>query len=1038
MITEDQLEELCIDWFKELGWDYECGYDIAPDSDNPKRKDYKEVIIKERLLEGLTKINPGIPAEVIEEVATRISRPESPILIVNNRQFHRYINNGVPVDLRIGDRVKGDFVKLIDFENIENNNFLVINQFTINGKNGNRRPDLVVFINGLPVSVIELKNAADENADIWKAYEQTITYKEELPDLFAYNVATIISDGMNARIGSITSGKERYAYWRTIRTEKDRPSFEFELEVMIRGFFNRELLLDYIRYFVIFEENAGNIIKKIAGYHQFHAVREAIASTIAATQDIKDGKCGVVWHTQGSGKSISMSCYATKLMNHPRMNNPTLVVVTDRNDLDGQLYDTFCNSIELLREEPEQADSRDELRKLLNRPAGGIIFTTIQKFSLLDGEEHFPMLTNRSNVVVISDEAHRSQYGLKAKVRAKDGKMTYGYAKHLRDALPNAGFIGFTGTPVSQEDRDTIGVFGDYVSVYDIEQAVKDKATVPIYYESRLAELQLTQKASELDEEVDEIIEKSEDANDSYVNEQKTKWAALEKLVTAESRVKQVAKNLVEHWEDRLNTIDGKAMIVCISRDACVQMYKEITALRPQWAGSLDENGRPSINDGVVRVVMTGSASDKKELREHVYDKRGRKKLESRCKDEKDPLKIVIVRDMWLTGFDAPMMHTMYIDKPMRGANLMQAIARVNRVFKDKPGGLVVDYLGITNELREALKTYTQSQGKGKPTIDVYEALGVLEGKIDYARDMLSGVDYTEFKNPKKIFSIIAEACDHLLKTENGSKDFCDVTLAITQANALCGTMPEAIVYREEIAFFQTIKAALTKKSNADRKISDDQVQNALRQVVSKALASDKIVDIFEAAGLQSPDISILSDSFLEEVKNLKQKNLAVEMLSRLLKGEVKSKTATNIVQAKKYSDLLTNALLKYRNRSIETAQIIEELIQMAKDFKKEMGRGKDLGLNDDELAFYDALANDEAAMRELGDEILKAIAHELTAELRNTVTVDWAKRESVRASIRIKIKRLLRKYKYPPEKTDEAIALVLQQAETLSESWVK
>ena len=677
MITEDQLEHLCIDWFKELGWEYECGYDIAPDTDRPFRKDYKEVLIVDRLKDALVKINPNIPQDKINEVVTRIARPESPILEVNNRQFHRFINDGVSIELRKEGRLKGDFVKVIDFENIENNNFLIVNQFTIHGNNGNRRPDIIVFINGLPIAVLELKNPADENADIWKAFEQLSTYKEELPDLFAYNVASVISDGINSRIGSITAGKERYGYWRTLKSEKDLPKFELELETMTKGFFNKELLLDFIRYFVIFEENAGTIVKKIAGYHQFHAVREAVHSTIAATQDVQDGKCGVVWHTQGSGKSISMSCYAAKLMNHPRMNNPTLVVVTDRNDLDGQLFQTFSNVKELLREEPEQADNRDDLRKLLNRPAGGIIFTTIQKFSLMDDEEHYPELTDRKNVVVISDEAHRSQYGLKAKVRT-DGKMTYGYAKHLRDALPNAGFIGFTGTPVAQEDRDTKAVFGDYVSIYDIEQAVKDGATVPIYYESRLAELQLSSEESDIDAEVDEVMEQSEDSSDSYVNEQKTKWAALEKLVTAESRVKKVAENLVSHWEDRLNSIDGKAMIVCISREACVQMYNKIVEIRPDWAGTLDDNGRPSLDDGVVRIVMTGSASDKKELRNHVFDKRGRKKLEKRCKDSDDPLKIVIVRDMWLTGFDAPMMHTMYIDKPMRGANLMQAIAPVS------------------------------------------------------------------------------------------------------------------------------------------------------------------------------------------------------------------------------------------------------------------------------------------------------------------------------------------------------------------------
>ncbi len=1034
-MTEDDLEQLCIDWFRELGWDYECGYDIAPDSDNRKRKSYKEVLITENLKEALLKINPHIPEDKIDEVVTRLSRLDSLILEVNNRQFHRFINDGVPVDLRVGGQTRGDFVKIIDFKNVENNNFLVVNQFTVQGKNGNRRPDLVAFINGLPIAVLELKNPSDENTDIWKAFLQIETYKEELPDLFSYNLASIISDGVNARIGSITAGKERYAYWRTLKSEKDQPKFEFELETITKGFFNKELLLDYLRYFVIFEENAGVLIKKIAGYHQFHAVRTAIGNTIIATQDVKDGKCGVVWHTQGSGKSISMSCYAAKLMNHPKMNNPTLVVVTDRNDLDGQLYETFCDAGELLREEPRQADTREELRELLNRPAGGIVFTTIQKFSLMEGELSFPTLTDRHNVVVISDEAHRSQYGLKAKIRP-DGKMTYGFAKHLRDALPNAGFIGFTGTPVSKEDRDTIAVFGDYVSIYDIEQAVKDKATVPIYYESRLAELQLSEEERDIDAEVDEIMEQSEESSDSYINKQKVKWAALEKLVTARPRMKQVAQNLVEHWENRLKVMDGKAIIVCISREACVQMYNRIIALRPQWAGTKDSNGRPGLNDGVVRVMMTGSASDRKELRDHVYDKKGRKNLEKRYKNTGDPLKIVIVRDMWLTGFDAPMMHTMYIDKPMRGANLMQAIARVNRVFKDKPGGLVVDYIGIASELKEALKTYTQSNGRGQPTIDVYEALSILLGKVDYARDLLKGVDYSGYRDSKKLFPLIARCCDHILGLNEGQKTFCDVVLEMTKAYALCGTMPEAMELREEIAFLQAIKAALTKKHDVDKKISDEQVQNALRQVISKALVSDKIVDIFEAAGLDRPDISILSDTFLEEVKNMEQKNLAVEMLSRLLKGEVKSKIKTNIVQSQKYSELLNNALLKYRNRSIETAQVIEELIQMAKDFKKERDRGSDLGLNDDELAFYDALANNESAVQELGDETLKQIANELTNQLRKSVTVDWAQRESVRAGIRVKVRNLLRKHNYPPDKQEDAVYLILKQAETLSEAW--
>lgn len=1036
MITEDQLEQLSIDWFKELGWDYELGYDIAPDTDRPFRKSYQEVVLKDILLESLTKLNPSIPTSVLEEVATRLTRPDSLILEVNNRQIHRFMIEGVPVEYDKNGEAKGDFVKIIEFEKVGNNHFLVCNQFTILGKNGNRRPDLIAFVNGLPLAVLELKNPADEEADIWKAFEQIGTYKEEIPDLFAYNLACIISDGFNARIASISAGKERYAYWRTIKTEEDRPSFEFELEVMIKGFFNREFLLDFLRYFVIYADNGKKITKMIAGYHQFHAVKTAVAHTISATQEVKDGKCGVVWHTQGSGKSMSMTCYAAKLMSHPKMNNPTLVVVTDRNDLDGQLYETFGNAKELLREVPQQAETREELRKLLNRPSGGIIFTTIQKFSLMEGETSFPALTTRNNVVVISDEAHRSQYGLNAKVKA-DGKIKYGYAKHLRDALPNAGFIGFTGTPVSQEDRDTVAVFGDYISVFDIEQAVKDKATVPIYYESRLAELHLDKQVDEIDEEIEDIVDKAKDSSDSYANEQKVKWAALEKLVTADSRVDQIAKDLVHHWETRLSSIDGKAMIVCISRQACVQMYNALIKLRPQWAGTLDSTGRPSKDDGVVRVIMTGSASDKKELRDHIYDKKGKKDLEARCKDESDELKIVIVRDMWLTGFDAPMMNTMYIDKPMRGHNLMQAIARVNRVFKNKEGGLVVDYLGITNELKLALETYTQSKGKGKPTIDVYEALSILLGKMDYLRDMLQKVDYTEFKNPKKLFPIIADCCDFILGIQDGKKDFCDVVLAMTKANSLCGTLPEAEALKDEIAFFQAIKVALTKKDSTKKHLSDEDVQNAMRQVVSNALVSDKVVDIFQAAGLDRPDISILSDKFLDEIKNMKRKNLAVELLARLLKGEVHARIATNLIQAKKYSDLLTMALNKYRNRSIETAQVIEELIQMAKDFNDDLQKGKKLGLNLDEMAFYDALANNESAVRELGDDVLKVIANELTSELRRSVTVDWAQRESVRATIRIKIKRLLRVHKYPPDRTEEAIALILKQAETLSEKWV-
>ena len=1037
MITEEMLEQECIEWFQNMGWDYICGYELTPDSNHfQRRKDYTEVILTKYLKEALERINPHIPQDTLTEAINKLTCLESLNLIENNKQFHQYLTEGIPVESKDKDETRCDFVKIIDFDNIENNYFLIVNQMTILGPDQKkRRPDLIALINGLPIAVIELKNLTEEQTHIWKAYQQIKTYKEEIPDLFTYNVACIISDGIHARIGSITAEKERYAYWRTLKTERDKPHFDFELETMTKGFFDKELLLDYIRYFIIFEfdNDSHRIIKKIASYHQFHAVREAINSTIAATCDIKDGKCGVVWHTQGSGKSLSMCCYAAKLMQHEKMNNPTLVIVTDRKNLDDQLYNAFDKASDLLREKPKQADSREELRTLLNRPSGGIIFTTIQKFSLIDNEQQFPKLSDRSNVVVISDEAHRSQYGFKGHVQKYHGKITYGYAKHLRDALPHAGFIGFTGTPISKQDRDTREVFGDYVSIYDIEQSVKDQATVPIYYESRLVNLHLTEDAENIDTEVDEIME-SQNTSDSYINEQKRKWASLEKLVTAKSRMKQMAQDIVQHWENRLHAIDGKALIVCMSRRACVQLYNELIALKLEWMGSKDKNGKPSIDDGVVRIVMTGHASDEKSLRVHDYGREGRKNLETRFKRPDDILKIVIVRDMWLTGFDAPVLHTMYIDKPMCGANLMQAIARVNRVFKDKPGGLVVDYLGIATELKEALQTYTQSQGKGQPTIDVYETLSLLKEKLNIVRDMLKGVDYLDYKNPKRIFSLMRDACDYILGQTNGQKKFCDIISEITKANALCGTMPEALVYRDEIAFFQAIRVALIKKDNV--KNSDSQMQDALRQLISKAIVSDKVIDIFQIAGLKSPDISILSDQFLEEVQSIKQKNLAVELLARLLDQEIKSKTAKNIVQAKKYSEMLTEALKKYHNRAIETAQVIEELITMAKDFKKVQGREEQLGLNEDELAFYDALANNESAVRELKDETLRVMAHKLTRSLKGSVTIDWIKRESVRAKLRLKVKRLLKKYKYPPDKREDAIDLVIQQAEKLSEDW--
>ncbi|RLB69168.1 MAG: DEAD/DEAH box helicase [Deltaproteobacteria bacterium] len=741
MITEDQLEQLCLKWFRESGYEYAYGPDIAPDGETPEREDYRQYVLNGRLLTALKKINPHLPLAALEEVALTVGKPEHPILIQNNRDFHKLLLEGVAVEYRDGDETRHDHAQLIDFHNYRNNQFLVVNQFTLQGTRMNRRPDVVVFINGLPIAVIELKNPADVQADVWDAFNQLQTYKDEISDLFICNEALVVSDGITARIGSLTANQERFMPWRTIKNENDRPLLEYKLEKVVKGFFDPELLLDYIRYFVIFEQEGDTITKKIAGYHQFHAVREAVRVTVIAAQQRKEPstgeeratygqdvvpgsrKAGVVWHTQGSGKSISMCCYAGKLLQQPEMNNPTIVVVTDRNDLDGQLYNTFANARELLKQTPVQAGSRDELRELLAaRQAGGIIFTTVQKFSLLNGEESHPRLSQRSNIVVISDEAHRSQYGLKARLDTKTGRYIFGYAKHLRDAIPNASFIGFTGTPISLEDKDTRAVFGDYVSIYDIQDAVDDGATVPIYYESRLAKLDIDRKTiEELNEEVEEVIEDEEDIN--LREKTKSKWAALEKLVGSEPRLREVAKDLVEHYESRSAVIPGKAMIVCMSREICAHMYNAIVELRPDWHDPDPENG-------VIKIVMTGSASDKELLQPHIYNQQTKKRLEKRFKDADDPLNLVIVRDMWLTGFDVPCCHTMYIDKPMRGHNLMQAIARVNRVFKDKPGGLVVDYIGIGNELKQALKIYTDSKGRGTPTLLAEEAFALLLEKL--------------------------------------------------------------------------------------------------------------------------------------------------------------------------------------------------------------------------------------------------------------------------------------------------------------------
>lgn len=1031
-MNETQLENLCLDWFAENGWEVVHGIDIAPDSSNPFRKDFKQVLLEKDIQAAFERLNPHLPAGCFEQVWQKLSKPESLDLVTNNRAFHRMLLEGVPVTYKKQDDWVHDHAFLVDFNHVHQNRFVAINQFTILGTKQPRRPDIICFINGIPFAVLELKSPTDENADIWDAFNQLQTYKEEISDLFVYNEALVVGDGVTARVGSLTANQERFLPWRTIKNEDDKPALEWELETVVRGFFDRELFLDYIRFFVLFETDGEKTIKKIAGYHQFHAVREAVQATIAAANPNGDKKAGVVWHTQGSGKSISMCCYAGKLLQQPAMHNPTLLIVTDRNDLDGQLFETFSNAQELLKQTPVQANNRDELRQLLaERESGGIIFTTVQKFALLDDESEHPLLNGRHNIVVMSDEAHRSQYGLKAKL-GNDGTYKFGYAKHMRDALKNAAFIGFTGTPISSEDKDTRAVFGDYVSIYDIQDAVDDGATVPIYYESRLAKLDINQtEIEDLSDQVDEVVEDEEDVG----NREKTKseWSRLEKLVGATPRLKQIAADLVAHFEARTEATAGKGMIVTMSREICVHLYNEIIALRPDWHDPDPEKGK-------IKIVMTGSASDKPLLQPHIYNKQTKKRLEKRFKDVNDPLQLVIVRDMWLTGFDAPCTHTMYIDKPMKGHSLMQAIARVDRVFKDKQGGLVVDYIGIANELKLALKTYTDAKGKGEPTLRAEEAYAVLAEKMDAIRGMFTktneqaGMDLGAYET--QAHRLIIPAANYVLSLKDGKKRFLDLVLAINKAFSLCSTLDEAKNLHKEIAFYSAIKAVISKHTSVDRKLSQAEKDSTLKQILDNAVIADGVTDVFAMCGLDKPNIGLLSDEFLEDVRQMPYRNLAVELLEKLLNDGIKAKTRNNVVQEKRFSDRLQETLRKYNNRAIETSQVIEELIQMAKEFQAEMQREAALGLNPDEIAFYDALANNESAVRELGDDTLKQIAREITEKLRKSTTVDWQVRDSVRAQLKILVRRTLQRWKYPPDKAAEAIELVMKQAEQLSNAW--
>jgi type I restriction enzyme R subunit len=1028
-MTEDQLEQEALSWLSDVGYTLLSGYDIAFDGVTPERADYKNTLLPFRLREAINRLNPNIPANAREDALRQVQDLGIPSLLSANRQFHKLMVNGVPVQYQKDGETRGDFVRLVDWETPAKNDWVAVNQFTIKGARHTRRPDIILFVNGLPLVLLELKNPADENADIWKAFDQIQTYKEQIPDVFQYNEVLVISDGTEALLGSLSADAERFMAWRTIDGNTIDPLGQFqELETLVRGVLAPEYLLDYLRYFVLFEDD-GKLVKKIAGYHQFHAVRAAIEQVVQASRPDGSHKGGVVWHTQGSGKSITMTCFAARVMQSAAMENPTVVVITDRNDLDGQLFGVFSLSQDLLREQPVQVSTRQDLRaKLANRPSGGIVFATIQKFMLGEDEDTFPVLSDRSNIIVIADEAHRTQYGFDAKLKGKAGEERYqaGYAQHLRDALPNATFVAFTGTPVSSEDRDTRAVFGDYIHIYDMQQAKEDGATVAIYYESRLAKLKLNeQQMPTIDAEVDELAEDEEDSAQAKL---KSRWSALERIVGAEPRITQVAADLVAHFEERNKAMEGKAMVVAMSRDICVHLYNEIVKLRPEWHDEDSEKG-------AIKIVMTGSASDKALLRPHIYDGKTKKRLEKRFKDPADELKLVIVRDMWLTGFDAPCVHTLYVDKPMKGHNLMQAIARVNRVFKDKQGGLVVDYIGIGNELKAAMKEYTNSNGRGRTTVDAYEAYSVLAEKLDVLRGMLHGFDYSNFMAAGH--KALAGAANHVLGLKDGKKRFADTAVALSKAFTLCCTLDEAKSVREEVAFMQGIKVLLTKRDITAQRKTDEQREFAIRQIISSAVVSDSVVDIFDAVGLDKPNIGLLDDEFLAQVKNLPERNLAVELLERLLHGEIKSRFKSNVVQEKKFSDLLTNVIQRYQNRAIETAQVMEELIEMAKKFREAANRGDELGLTDDEVKFYDALANNESAVREMNDETLKKIAHELTESLRQNIKVDWNERESVRASLRLMVRRILRKYKYPPDEQDGAVELVLQQVQALGDEWM-
>ena len=1015
-IYESDIEEAALGWFAELGYTVLHGPDIAPDTPDAERSAYNEVILTRRLRDAVADLNPNIPAEAQQDAIRKVLNPDSHALVQNNRTFHQMLVDGIEVEYRQSDgTIRGDRVRLIDFDTPENNDWLAVNQFTV-VETSERRPDIVLFINGLPLAVLELKNPTDEKATLLTAFRQIQTYKQEIPGLFTYNETIVISDGLEACIGSLTADTEWFLPWRTIEGEDEALSTELELEVLIKGAFQKNRFLRYLKHFIVFEETEG-IAKKIAGYHQFHAVKKAVDTTVEASSLAGDKQCGVVWHTQGSGKSLTMAFYAGSIIQHPQMENPTLVVITDTNDLDDQLFGTFARCHQLLRQTPEQAQSRRHLRELLKVASGGVIFTTVQKFFPEDEETHFPELSDRRNIVLIADEAHRSQYG-----------FIDGFARHIRDALPNASFIGFTGTPIELSDRDTVAVFGDYISVYDIQQAVRDGATVPIYYESRLAKIELDEdEKPHIDPEFEEVTETEEVAQKEKL---KTKWAQLEALVGTEKRLGLIADDIIAHFEERLEAIEGKGMIVCMSRRICVDLYNAIIKRRPEWHDNDDKNG-------VIKVVMTGSASDDISWQPHIRNKARREQMATRFKNANDPFKLVIVRDMWLTGFDAPSLHTMYVDKPMRGHGLMQAIARVNRVYRDKPGGLIVDYIGLAYHLKQALQNYTQSGGKGDATLNKADAVAVMLEKYEICCGLFHGFDWSPWGtgNAEDRIRLLPSAQEHILAQKDGKERLFGTATELSKAFALAVPDEKTTEIRDDVAFFQAVRGVLTKPSTTEEAQAET-TEQAIKQLVSKAVVSEGVVDIFTAAGLEKPDVSILSDEFLAEVRDLPHKNVAVELLEKLLNDDIKTRSQKNVVQGRSFASMLERSIHTYQNRTIEAAQVIEELIQIAKEMRHAQKRGDDLGLSDEELAFYDALEVKDSTVKVLGDETLRTIAIELVDTVRGNVSIDWTLKESARANIRRMVKRTLLKHGYPPNKREKAAETVLEQAEVLCNDW--